>query len=441
MCTTTRLRCETKAAACPGPAPAVAPTEVNEIEPAGRGTSGSSVEVLAPILTRPFVSLLIVVCGCLLGFTLLLPVVPLYTAATGAGEVAAGLSTGALMLATVLTELAVPRLLATFGYRVVMTSGVLLLGVPAALLATSRSVPLILAVSVLRGTGLGIVVVIGTALAARLVPAQRRNEGLGIYGFVVGLPWILGLPVGLWVVDVVGFGWLFLAAAVLSLTGLVAVPGLRVQAGEVKHQGGMLAVLLVGGVRRPVLIFTAITVAAGVFLTFVPLAVPSGAHRLAAGALLAQACAGPLARWVAGRAGDRQGSPRPLLTPAVLVAAIGAAVASWVGSPFAVVAGMGLFGVGFGMAQNVTLALMLKHVGRSEFGRVSALWNVAYDAGMGIGAVGFGLLVGPAGYALGFALTAGVIWLAVGTARRDGHLDPGHSALRQLSASAREDQP
>jgi hypothetical protein len=38
----------------------------------------------------------------------------LYAAATGAGEVAAGLSTGALMLATVLTELAVPRLLATF---------------------------------------------------------------------------------------------------------------------------------------------------------------------------------------------------------------------------------------------------------------------------------------------------------------------------------------
>lgn len=418
----------------------VASAEVNDIEPAGRGTSGS-VEGLAPILTRPFVSLLIVMCGCLLGFTLLLPVVPLYTAATGAGEVAVGLSTGALMLSTVLVELAVPRLLATFSYRVVITLGALLLGFPAALLATSRSVLLILAVSLARGAGLGIVVVIGTTLAARLVPAQRRNEGLGIYGFVVGLPWILGLPLGLWFVDLVGFAPLFLAAAVLSLTGLVAVPGLQVQAGEVKHQRGMLAVLLVGGVRRPVLIFTAITVAAGVFVTFVPLAVPSGSHRLAAGALLTQACAAPLARWVAGRAGDRQGSPRRLLTPAVLVAAIGAVVASWVSSPIAVVLGIGLFGVGFGMAQNVTLTLMLKHVAISEFGRVSALWNVAYDAGMGIGAVGFGLLVGPAGYPLGFALTAGVIFLALGTALRDAHLDPDHSPSRRLSDFVSGDQP
>jgi predicted MFS family arabinose efflux permease len=38
------------------------------------------------------------------------------------------------------------------------------------------------------------------------------------------------------------------------------------------------------------------------------------------------------------------------------------------------------------------------------------LWNLAFDAGFGLGAVGFGLVVGPVGYAAGFALTAAVLF-------------------------------
>ncbi|MFG1825926.1 hypothetical protein ACGFIJ_25880 [Microbispora bryophytorum] len=84
-------------------------------------------------------------------------------------------------------------------------------------------------------------------------------------------------------------------------------------------------------------------------------------------------------------------------------------------NPLAVVAGMGLFGIGFGMAQNATLALMFERVSVSDFGRVSALWNLAYD-GLGIVAAGFGLLAGPVGYPAGFALTADVLFAALAPA-------------------------
>jgi hypothetical protein len=49
-----------------------------------------------------------------------------------------------------------------------------------------------------------------------------------------------------------------------------------------------------------------------------------------------------------------------------------------------------VFGAGFGVAQNATLTLMYARVPESGYGTVSALWNVAYDGGMGLGAVGFG---------------------------------------------------
>jgi predicted MFS family arabinose efflux permease len=62
--------------------------------------------------------------------------------------------------------------------------------------------------------------------------------------------------------------------------------------------------------------------------------------------------------------------------------------------------------VGFGVTQNVSLTRMYDLVPESGYSAVSAVWNLAYDAGMGIGAAGFGLLAAHAGYPGGFFGTA-----------------------------------
>ena len=69
---------------------------------------------------------------------------------------------------------------------------------------------------------------------------------------------------------------------------------------------------------------------------------------------------------------------------------------------------MAVFGAGFGVAQNASLALMLQRADTSAYGTVSALWNLAYDAGWGVGAASFGFVVAPVGYPAAFALTAAV---------------------------------
>ena len=57
----------------------------------------------------------------------------------------------------------------------------------------------------------------------------------------------------------------------------------------------------------------------------------------------------------------------------------------WLASPAAVIAGMCLFGIGFGISQNATFALMIDRMPPSGLGTASALWNLAYDAGYGAG--------------------------------------------------------
>jgi MFS family permease len=369
--------------------------------------AGRIVNTKAPLVSRQLVMLLIAAFGALSGFYLLVSVVPLYTADSG-GDVGAGLATGAMMLATVLTELAVPRLLARHGHRATFGLGLLLLGAPALALIASPATMLVLGVSLVRGAGLGIVVVVGSALVADLAPARRRAEAFALYGVVVGVPAVVALPAGIWLSERFGFASVFVVAAAVVLLPLAVVSALPSRSGDVTRPGSVLGAFRIGGLARPTVIFTAVTFAAGVFATFLPIAVSAEAREVAAIALLVQALTMSAARFAAGRFGDRHGSG-PLLVPAVLTSAAGAALLLWVDSPLATIAGMALFGAGFGAAQNVTLALMMDRVDTSEYGRTSALWNLAYDGGFGIGAVGFGLVVVPFGYVTGFAVTAAVL--------------------------------
>ena len=371
------------------------------------------------LVTGPLLRLLVADTGGLTGFYLLLSVVPLYATSTGVGGVGAGLATGALMISTVAAECVTAALVARFGYRAVLATGLLLLGLPAFALPLAHGLAALLAISLLRGLGLGILFVVCAALGAELVPADRRGEGVGMLGAIAGMPAIVAMPLGLWLAGSVGFTTVFVAGGVVALLGLVAVPGLpgrRAAGGGADEALGLTAGLRHPGLVRPAIVFAATATAAGIVATFLPAAVGPGAGALAGAGLLTQSAAGTVARWWAGRLGDRHGAAR-LLAPGAILTAAGMLTLLLVGSPVAVLVGMVLFGAGFGVVQTASMAVMLDRVSATGFGTVSALWSIAYDAGFGAGAIGFGFLAGWTGYPVGFAVTAAVVLIALPLAR------------------------
>jgi predicted MFS family arabinose efflux permease len=377
-------------------------------------SAGSPPHIMSRVLALVFAASF----GATMSFYLLLSVVPLYATSVGASGIGAGLATGALMFSTVAAELATPRLVGRFGYRLVFAVGLLLLGAPALALNAAVSLPGILAVCIVRGLGFAITVVVGSALVASLVPLQRRAEGLGLYGVVVGVPAIVGLPLGVWLAGHVGYPSVFIAGAGSALAGLAVVSALPGRGPAPEHSLGILAGLRTPALVRPSLVFSATAMAAGVVVTFLPLVVTRANGNLAALALLVQAAAATLTRWWAGHFADRNRSVG-LLIPAVLVSAAGMLTLVWIANPAAVLLGMLLFGAGFGVAQNASLALMFDRVSPRGYDTVSALWNLAYDAGLGLGATGFGVLVSRTGYPAAFALTAGLMLVALAPAWRD----------------------
>jgi MFS family permease len=383
------------------------------------------------ILSGPLALVFLAEFCALTGFYLLLSVTPIYAAAVGAGSAGAGLVTSVLLLGTVAAELAAPVLMRRYGYWTMLVAGALLLGVPAVALLPGGSLVVIVAVSAVRGLGFGLCTVMTGALTAVLLPPDRRGEGLGLFGVVATAPGIVALPGGLWLAGHTGVATVIVMAAATALAPLTVFPWLAGRPGSPRAEAaspgsgrpdGLLAGLRQPGQLRPFLIFAASTVAGGVVVSFLPLATGVSGNVAAAG-LLVQALTATISRWWAGRRGDRTGHAR-LLVPALAIASLGMITMLGLASPAAVIAGMCLFGIGFGIGQNATFALMIDRMPPSGAGTASALWNLAYDAGYGAGPAAFGLLVGHTGYPAAFALTAALMLAALPAARREGSAAP-----------------
>jgi len=369
----------------------------------------------------------------LTSFYLLLSVTPLYSARAGAGSAGAGLVTGVLLLGTVAAELTTSALMRRYRYRTLLVAGAVLMGLPALALLPGGPLIIVAAVSVVRGFGFGLSTVVLATLTAMLLPPERRGEGLGLDGVVDSLPGVVALPSGVWLAGHYGYTVVILMTAATALAPLAAfrwLPGTadpRAASGsaEAGPAPGLLAGLRRDGQLRLGLIFASTTVAAGVVVAFLPLAAGASGTIAAAG-LLAQALTAAVGRWWAGRRGDRHGHAG-LLVPGLAIAAAGMIAMIWLASPAVVIAGMCLFGAGFGIVQNATLTMMIDRMPASGLGTASALWNLAYDAGYGAGPALFGLFAGRTGYPAAFAL-AGLLMAAALPAARRKRPEPASTA-------------
>lgn len=358
-----------------------------------------------PLLTYPILLVVLAAFTGISGFQVLLPVVPLYAESVGGGSAGAGLATAVFMLTTVLAQTQMPRTLGRVSYRVALAVGMLLLGPPAFAYVLTQELASILAVTLVRGVGFGIVTVVFAALISELAPSGRRGEALGLLGVALTLPAIFGNAFGLWLVESSGYAAVFALGGAVPLLGFLAALGIRHEAASVRHESGagFLSGLGRGELMRMFIIFSTMTVAYGVVVTFLPLAVSSSGIFSAAAALLVAGVAITLGRLWAGRFGDRHDA-RWLIVPALVSAALGMVALS--GSGPVLLVGALLVGAGFGILQNATLVLIMSRVSSSEYGLGSTMWNIAFDGGTGLGAFLFGFIIGASGFSTAFYLCA-----------------------------------
>lgn len=344
------------------------------------------------------------------GFSALVSIVPLWAVRGGADEVGAGLVNAVMMAATVAVQTTVPSALRRLGWRVTLSAGVVLLGAPSLVLLATDSLPAILALSAVRGAGFAVVTVCGSSAVARLVDAPRRGRAIGLYGLSLSAPQILLVPTSVWIADHIGFWAVFsIGAAPLLATIPAYVLGRRLDhaaratAPELPH-GPTTRLWL--PLIAPSAVLLTITAPGGALLTFVPQFPEVGAYAVAG--LFALTVCSASARWLIGGLADRFGY-LPFQPPLLLLGAAGLASSVWAiagGGAAALVVGMGVIGIAYGSLQNVTLVESFAVVGPRHRDTASAVWNIGFDTGTGLGALLVGFVAAQTSFAVGLSITS-----------------------------------
>ncbi|MFJ7200615.1 MULTISPECIES: MFS transporter [unclassified Streptomyces] len=337
------------------------------------------------------------------GFAALLPTAPLWAVRGGADAAGAGSVNAVLMLCTVLAQTLVPTAIRRLGWRTTLVCGVILLGAPALPHLLTTDLGAVLALSAVRGLGFGVLTVCGATAVAELVEPARRGKAVGAYGLAIAGPQFVLVSTAPWVAENLGFGCVF-AVGALPLLGVL--PALRLARRLGGHPAGAVEDpphrdAVTGGraghlpLLPPMLLLLGVTTAGGALITFAP-QMSSDPTATLAGLLLLTGTAA-VSRWRFGSLADRYGT-RPFRWPLVLVTVLGLALTAWaVTSPEAtgmvpLLAGTALVGVSYGGLQNLTLVDAFAAVDHRSSGVASAVWNIGFDAGTGLGALLVGFL-------------------------------------------------
>jgi predicted MFS family arabinose efflux permease len=323
------------------------------------------------------------------GFAATLASLPWWAVRGGASPSAAGLVTTVMLGVTVLAQFLVPLMERRLGVGRTLAIGLVALGAPSPLYLVSDELGPMLMLSAVRGVGFAVLTVVGAALTAVLAPPERHGESVGLYGLAVAVPNLVVVPGAVALAQNVGF----VPVAVLATVPVLAAPlALGIGGGHrpPEHDAGHRTAARVAVL--PSLVLLAVTLAGGGVVTYLPIERPDG--YLATLALLLFGLTGAIGRWWFGVLADRAGT-RVLLPGALVVgvAGLGAVVAGLgTGSGALLLTGAAVFGIAYGAVQNLTLVVAFARARGRGTSTVSAVWNAAFDAGTGIGAVAVGAL-------------------------------------------------
>lgn len=366
---------------------------------------------------RPFLPLFGGIFCCLLGVGASLATVPFFVLHRLHGSnVEAGAAVAALSVAVVVARPVAGRLADSRGYKLLMLCGAVACTLAGLGYYGAVSLPVLLAVRIVQGTGEGAVYTAGAAWLVAICPPERRGRVVGLYGIYMWLGITLGALFGTLAMRLIGF------SAVWGLCALVGVAGFAsVSAGQRSPDPA--------GKRGRLFILPAATVLPGIALSLASL----GYAALAAFVALhmqkrgvADGVAGFNAfgftyigvRLFIGKVPDRFG-PRPVALWSAIVEAIGLVIVAVAPNLPVVIIGGLVMGAGLSLLFPSLALIVINSSDASQQGAALGAFTSFWDLGIAVGAPLSGLIASISSYTAIYYVMAGcaVVSAALSLAR------------------------
>ncbi|HEY8820437.1 MAG TPA: MFS transporter [Dermatophilaceae bacterium] len=361
-----------------------------------------------------------------LGFGIVAPAIPLFAKNFGVSNFAAGAVISVFALVRFVSAPVAGRLVNRIGERVVLATGIGIVGVSSLLAGLSRSYSQLLLLRGIGGFGSAMFTVSSFALLLRVVGPNQRGRAAGTYqtGFLLGAiagP-AFGGPLTAWSLRAP----FFVYATTLLVAGSVATVFLartalrehEVVAGTADQAPTPLGTALRSSAYRAAVVnnFAVGWAVFGVRSSLIPLFVVEGLRlgpSWTGGGLALSAVVQALVLVPAGRLVDNRGRRPFLRAGAAFGLAAGVAMALAGGAPLFLL-GMALYGTGSALL-GVSSAAIVGDVIGGRGGTPVAAFQMASDAGAFLGPLVAGALADATSFEVAFLATAAVSGLAFAT--------------------------
>lgn len=373
----------------------------------------------SPLFARNFMLLWCVTFLGYFSFQLLTASLPLYAVGLGADDAAVGLLTGVIALASLISRPWVGWWLDRGGARWGMLAAGCFYVLSAVGFALSHTIAALIGFRILSGIAIGLSSTSSQVLAIAMAPEHRRGEALSLLGLASSVGQGVAPAVGIAVAAAAGYPGLFAICAALASGGTGLALGLAHPAPRTSRPNSNR--LIQPAVLVPGLVLVAVMLTFG--LNFGLLAVHASRRGLANPGLVfaALAVGQVLVQTLLRRVSDRLGR-RAAIGPGLGLIALGTWVIAAAPGWWLLLGGF-LAGAGHGMAQPAIFALGSDLVGAEERGSAMATLGIFLEIGIGLGAIGGGVIGRTFGLELTYALAGGVAAVvAVAQTRAVGRL-------------------
>jgi DHA1 family multidrug resistance protein-like MFS transporter len=361
-----------------------------------------------------------------LGFGIVAPAIPLFAKQFGVSNLAAGAVVSVFALVRFASAPVAGRMVNRVGERVVLATGIGIVGVSSLLAGLSGSYVQLLVLRGVGGFGSAMFTVSSFALLLRVVAPDQRGRATGVYqtGFLLGgiAGPAFGGPLTAWSLRAP----FFVYAATLLVAGTVAtvflarsaLSGREVLAGTADHVPTPLGTALRSAAYRSAVVnnFAVGWAIVGVRASLVPLFVVEGLRlgsSWTGAGLVLSAVVQALVLVPAGRLVDTRGR-RPFLRGGAAFALAAGLVLAFAGGAPLFLVGMALYGAGSALL-SVSSAAVVGDVIGGRGGAPVAAFQMASDAGAFTGPLVAGALADAASFEVAFLVTAAVSGLAFAT--------------------------
>jgi MFS family permease len=333
-----------------------------------------------------------------------LPILPRYVhGPIGAGDVAVGVTIGALSITAIVCRPWSGRLADERGRRLVVVAGALLMAAGNALLFVRAGVPGLVFSRLVIGAGEALVFTGGSAWVVDLAPAGRRAQSIGLFGLSVWGGLAAGPALGEALDDLGSYEAVWAFATVAPLIG--ALIAWRAPAGAPPSSDGRRRPMIVREAIGPGIPLALANAGYAVMAGFVVLHLDDLGTGHGAAVFAAFAVAMVATRLLLGGRPDRWG-PRRSATWAGAAEALGLTLIAVAGGWPVALAGGVVMGAGFALLYPALAVVVVDRVGEERRGAALGSLTAFFDAGFGIGGPLAGAVAALAGYRAAFAMAA-----------------------------------